>query len=174
MSAPLYVPVLPTRPHTADAYRRLSPDIQSAVAPLWSIPPRTGLSPSLAAAFSKDVDTVAKVQRYHGAWLDAPFADQTQRSALGPMINTGSIGSFRGRPIVTRPPSALPTSGGGSHAALTTALFMPEDWGRADFAAAFMPGHFCCLLSAVRVLPPGIGRVAASAGGRLAGVTSSA
>ncbi|MFD9070091.1 beta family protein [Streptomyces lasiicapitis] len=87
MPGPLYVPMLPARPHAAGAYRRLSPDIQRDVVPLWNLPLRTGLGPSeLGAAFRGDLRVVTKVQRYHPAWLDAPFAEDSQRSVLAPLL----------------------------------------------------------------------------------------
>ncbi|MEU1311220.1 hypothetical protein ABZ419_20345 [Streptomyces cinnamoneus] len=99
MSEPLYVPALPARPHAADAYRRLRPDTQRAVAPLWSLPPRPGLLPSeLEAMFRGDLNKVTKAQRYHSAWLDAPFADEGQLSVLGPLLS-GVVAAAPLRPV---------------------------------------------------------------------------
>ncbi|MGX1851651.1 beta family protein [Streptomyces sp. NPDC055299] len=83
MPEPLYVPVLATRPHAAHAYRELRPAVQAAVAPLWTLPPRPGLQPDvLAAALRRDLAVVSRVQRHRPAWLDAPFADGTETTAL--------------------------------------------------------------------------------------------
>ncbi|WP_319053449.1 beta family protein [Streptomyces europaeiscabiei] len=83
MSVPLYVPVLPTRPHATAAYRELTPDVQRRVAPLWTLPPRAGMLPKpLAERIAKDVDDVTAAQRHGSAWLDAPFADDTEAAVL--------------------------------------------------------------------------------------------
>ncbi|MFC9428069.1 hypothetical protein [Streptomyces sp. NPDC056987] len=97
MSGPLYVPVLPTRPYAADAYRRLRPEVQGATAPLWSLPPHHGLSPSaLAAAVRREVAVVGKAQRHHAAWLDAPFADDTHVLPLAAVLRrAGTFGPLR-------------------------------------------------------------------------------
>ncbi|MER5377864.1 hypothetical protein [Streptomyces sp. NPDC002553] len=83
MSVPLYVPVLPTRPHATAAYRELTPDAQRRVAPLWTLPPRPGVLPKpLAERIGKDADGVTAAQRHGSAWLDAPFADETEAVVL--------------------------------------------------------------------------------------------
>ncbi|MET9060665.1 beta family protein [Streptomyces antibioticus] len=83
MSVPLYVPVLPTRPHATAAYRELTPDVQRRVAPLWTLPPRPGMLPKpLAERIGKDADDVTAAQRHGSAWLDAPFADATEAAVL--------------------------------------------------------------------------------------------
>ncbi len=133
MAGPLYVPVLPTRPHAADAYRRLRPEIQRAIAPVWSLPPYAGLPPSaLATAFQKDVDAVAKVQRYHPAWLDAPFSDETQSSVVAPILRDASAAAplrpvtGPGRPL-SQQTSAMDTalrSGDG----IGIRVRMPGEW----------------------------------------------
>lgn len=91
MSEPLYVPVLPTRPHAAAAYRGLRPDTQNAVMPLWSLPPRPGLSRTdLAVAVRKDLTLVVQAQRYQQAWLDAPFAVESEVGALAGLLREAS------------------------------------------------------------------------------------
>ncbi|WP_330333142.1 beta family protein [Streptomyces sp. NBC_00536] len=91
MSGLLYVPVLPTRPHAAAAYSRLRPDVQSALAPVWNLPPRPGLPPAeLAAKVRRDVATVSKAHRYSPAWLDAPFAGAEDVSVLTKLIPEAS------------------------------------------------------------------------------------
>lgn len=97
MSGPLYIPVLPTRPHAADAYRRLRPAIQNAVAPIWNLPPRPGLPrDALAAAVSRDLALVTKSQRYRPAWLDAPFADESEIPILTELLPlASSLGPLR-------------------------------------------------------------------------------
>lgn len=88
MSGPLYIPVLPTKAHARKAYLRLSPAIQGAVAPLWNVPPRPGLRvDALAAAVRQDVLDVSRVQRYHPAWVDTPFADESQLSVLAEVLS---------------------------------------------------------------------------------------
>lgn len=83
MSVPLYVPVLPTRPHATAAYRELTPDVQRRVVPLWTLPPRPGMLPKpLAERIGKDADDVTAAQRHGSAWLDAPFADATEAAVL--------------------------------------------------------------------------------------------
>ncbi|MFG2583684.1 beta family protein [Streptomyces malaysiensis] len=83
MSGPLYVSVLPTRPHAVEAYRGLRPDIQVRVAPVWTLPPRSGMLPDLLAAeLRKDASRVAAAHRHRPAWLDAPFADEREAAVL--------------------------------------------------------------------------------------------
>ncbi|MFE4539197.1 hypothetical protein ACFRKB_29740 [Streptomyces scopuliridis] len=97
MSGPLYVPVLPTRPHAADAYRRLRPDIQNAVAPLWTLPPRHGVPrAAVTADIRGDLALVVKSQRYCPAWIDAPFADETEASVFAELLpEVCSLGPLR-------------------------------------------------------------------------------
>ncbi|MFI5792134.1 beta family protein [Streptomyces sp. NPDC051677] len=83
MSEPLYVPVLPTRPHAAEAYRRLRPDVRAALVPLWNLPPLPAMeSTELDAAVRRFVDPVSGVHRHHGGWIDAPFAEDAQVFSL--------------------------------------------------------------------------------------------
>ncbi|MEU2835894.1 beta family protein [Streptomyces sp. NPDC007076] len=83
MSRPLYVPVLPVKPHALTAYQHLAPAVQSAVVPLWNLPPRPGLPPdALRSRIQRDAHAVSKRQRHRPAWLDAPFADAAQLTAL--------------------------------------------------------------------------------------------
>ncbi|MDI5961200.1 beta family protein [Streptantibioticus silvisoli] len=138
MAGPLHVPVLPTRPHAADAYRRLHPDVQRAVAPLWTLPPHAGLPPSaLAVALEKDLAVVAQVQRYSPAWFDAPFADETQTGAIASILRkAAATGPLRlvtgpGRPLAQQV-SALETalrSGNGN--GIGVRVRVPGEW---DFA----------------------------------------
>ncbi|MER5183245.1 beta family protein [Streptomyces sp. NPDC002896] len=83
MSGPLYVPVLPARPHAAEAYRRLRPDVRAALMPLWNLPPLPAVAPAgLHRAVRKFVDPVSGAHRHHGGWIDAPFAEDAQISSL--------------------------------------------------------------------------------------------
>ncbi|MBH5337425.1 beta family protein [Streptomyces pactum] len=83
MSEPLYVPVLPARPHAVEAYRRLAPDVRAALMPLWNIPPLTAGTPAgLDAAVQRFVAPVSAAHRHHGGWIDAPFADGEQIRVL--------------------------------------------------------------------------------------------
>lgn len=76
MSVPLYVPVLPSRPHAVSAYRALSPDLQRRIAPLRTLPPRSGFPPRpLAQRIRKEAGDATTVLRHGYGWLDAPFAD---------------------------------------------------------------------------------------------------
>jgi hypothetical protein len=61
------------------------------------------------------------------------------------------------------------TAAAGHFGVWPATISTPGAWGRAYFAAAFLPVHFCCLLSAVRTLPTGIRWVAALMSGLLAG-----
>ncbi|MFF7378323.1 beta family protein [Streptomyces massasporeus] len=82
MSGPLYVPVLPTRPHAAGACRRLWPDVQAAIRPLWNLPPLPGAAPeTLSTLVGKYVGPVSSVSR-HGGWIDAPFSEDAQTAAV--------------------------------------------------------------------------------------------
>ncbi|WP_225631658.1 beta family protein [Streptomyces solaniscabiei] len=82
MSGPLYVPVLPTKPHAAGAFRRLWPDVRAAIRPLWNLPPLPGVLPeTLGTVVAKYVDQVSAVSR-HGGWIDAPFREDAQTAAL--------------------------------------------------------------------------------------------
>ncbi|MFC9390964.1 beta family protein [Streptomyces venezuelae] len=88
MSELSYVPVLPVRPHAADAYRWLRPTDQRDIAPLWNLPPRPGTAtPALAAELRKDLGSVSRVQRHRAAWIDAPFADETQTAVLAEILS---------------------------------------------------------------------------------------
>lgn len=83
MSGPLYVPVLPAKQHACQAYRQLIPAVQAAVVPLWNLPPRAGAHPdALAVGVRDDLWRVRKAHRHHPAWVDCPFADEAQQSAL--------------------------------------------------------------------------------------------
>lgn len=82
MSGPLYVPVLPTRPHAAEAFRRLWPDVRAVIRPLWNLPPLPGAAPeALGTVVAQYVDRVSAVSR-RGGWLDAPFGEDAQTAAL--------------------------------------------------------------------------------------------
>ncbi len=82
MSGPLYVPVLPARPHAVEAYARLRPDVRVAIRPLWNLPPLPGaVPPTLETAVRKFVARVSAVSR-HGGWIDAPFGEEAQAAAL--------------------------------------------------------------------------------------------
>ncbi|WP_338783642.1 beta family protein [Streptomyces sp. DG1A-41] len=88
MSEPLYVPVLPVRQHARIAYERLRPDIQAAVAPLWNLPPSPGTPPAQLrrAHWQKELRRVRGVHRRHPGWIDAPFAEAAQTSALAAIL----------------------------------------------------------------------------------------
>lgn len=87
MSVPLYVPVLPTRPHAAAAYRALAPDVRRQVAPLWTLPPRPGMLPKpLAGSMAKEAGDISTAQRLGSAWLDAPFADDDEAAVLAGVL----------------------------------------------------------------------------------------
>jgi hypothetical protein len=87
MSGPLYVPVLPTKPHAAGAFRRLWPDVRAAIRPLWNLPPLPGVAPeTLATVVGKYVDPVSAVSR-HGGWIDAPFGEDAQTAALADALS---------------------------------------------------------------------------------------
>ncbi|MEU3711152.1 beta family protein [Streptomyces catenulae] len=87
MSGPLYVPVLPAKSHAREAYRKLIPEVQSAVVPLWNLPPRPGRRPDeLISGVRGDVLDVSKAQRHHPAWVDSPFADEAQLSVLAKVL----------------------------------------------------------------------------------------
>jgi hypothetical protein len=82
MSGPLYVPVLPARPHAVAAFRRLWPDVRAAIRPLWNLPPLPGVAPeALVTAVGKYADPVSAVSR-HGGWIDAPFGDDSRTAVL--------------------------------------------------------------------------------------------
>ncbi|MFF4094310.1 hypothetical protein ACFYYY_10720 [Streptomyces sp. NPDC001834] len=94
MSGPLYVPVLPAKPHARQAYRQLSPSVQAAVMPLWNLPPRACLHPdALATGLREDLWGVRKAHRHHPAWVDAPFADEAQLSVLADVLSTDAEAS---------------------------------------------------------------------------------
>ncbi|MEW2085493.1 beta family protein [Streptomyces sp. NPDC005283] len=87
MSVPPYVPVLPTRPHAAAAYRALAPDVRRQVAPLWTLPPRPGMLPKpLAERIAKAAGDISTTQRLGSAWLDAPFADDVEAAVLADVL----------------------------------------------------------------------------------------
>ncbi|MCF3131991.1 beta family protein [Streptomyces olivochromogenes] len=87
MSGPLYVPVLPTRPHAAGACKRLWPDVRAAIRPLWNLPPLPGAAPeTLATLVGKYVDPVSAVSR-HGGWIDAPFGEEARIADLAEALS---------------------------------------------------------------------------------------
>ncbi|GAA4008821.1 hypothetical protein GCM10022384_63160 [Streptomyces marokkonensis] len=88
MSEPLYVPVLPVRQHARMAYERLRPDIQAAVAPLWNLPayPGTTSAQLKRAHWRKELHRVRGVHRRWPCWIDAPFAEAAQVSALAAIL----------------------------------------------------------------------------------------
>ncbi|MFE1771392.1 beta family protein [Streptomyces sp. NPDC059008] len=87
MSGPLYVPVLPARPHAVGAFRRLWPDVRAAIRPLWNLPPLPGAAPeTLTMMVGKYVDPVSAVSR-HGGWVDAPFGEDAQTAALAEALS---------------------------------------------------------------------------------------
>ncbi|MEV7556105.1 beta family protein [Streptomyces sp. NPDC089795] len=91
MAGPLYVPVLPTRPHAVGAYSRLRPDVQNTLTPVWNLPPHPGLSPTeLAAKVRQDLAAVSRGQRYHPAWLGAPFAGEEEIPVLAELMSEAS------------------------------------------------------------------------------------
>nr|WSX49341.1 beta family protein [Streptomyces sp. NBC_00974] len=133
MSGLLYVPVLPARPHAANAYSRLGPDVQNALAPVWNLPPRPGLPPAeLAAKMRQDVAVVSKAQRYRSAWLDAPFAGAEDVAVLAGLIPKATeFGMLRpvtgpGRPEALQAVTlaAARKSGGG----LGIRVSVPGEW----------------------------------------------
>ncbi|MFF9475436.1 beta family protein [Streptomyces roseolus] len=88
MSGPLYVPVLPAKQHACQAYRQLTPAVQAAVLPLWNLPPRAGTHPdALAVGVRDDLWRLRKAHRHHPAWVDCPFADEGQQSALAEALS---------------------------------------------------------------------------------------
>ncbi|MBB1242908.1 beta family protein [Streptomyces durbertensis] len=87
MSGPLYVPVLPTKPHASGALGRLWPDVRAALRPLWNLPPLPGVSEeALATVVGKYVGPVSAASR-HGGWLDAPFGEEAQTAALAEALS---------------------------------------------------------------------------------------
>ncbi|MEW1672202.1 beta family protein [Streptomyces noursei] len=95
MSGPLYVPVLPTRPHAIGAWRQLWPDVRAASRPLWNLPSLPGTAPeTLATVVDKYVGPASAVSR-HGGWGDAPFGEDPQTAALaealGPYCEFGQL-----------------------------------------------------------------------------------
>ncbi|KPH98282.1 Protein beta [Actinobacteria bacterium OV450] len=87
MSGPLYVPVLPTRPHATAAYQQLSPAIQCAVMPLWNLPPRHRTDADvLTAHMRREAHAVSRVQRHHPAWIDTPLADEIQLEVFASLL----------------------------------------------------------------------------------------
>ncbi|NJP72072.1 beta family protein [Streptomyces sp. C1-2] len=87
MSGPLYVPVLPTKPHAAGALRGLWPEVRAAIRPLWNLPPLPGTNPEkLAAVVGRYVDPVSAVSR-HGGWIDAPFGEEARTADLAEALS---------------------------------------------------------------------------------------
>ncbi|MFD5005308.1 hypothetical protein ACFWMV_20640 [Streptomyces mutabilis] len=83
MPAPPYVPVLPTRPHAAAAYRGLTRAVQRAVVPLWTLAPHPGMLPGpLAGRIAKEAADAARAQPRTPGWLDAPFVDDAEAAVL--------------------------------------------------------------------------------------------
>ncbi|MFE0703315.1 beta family protein [Streptomyces sp. NPDC058872] len=133
MSGPLYVPVLPARPHARKAYRQLSPSVQRAVVPLWNLPPRAGLPPdALAADVRRDVLDISRVHRHHPAWVDAPFADEDQLAALAPVLSAlAEVSPLRpvtGPERPRRHQSATLESARCTGSGLAIRVMVPADW----------------------------------------------
>ncbi|MET9533294.1 beta family protein [Streptomyces sp. NPDC006649] len=142
MSGPLYVPVLPAKPHALAAYQYLDPVVQSAVVPLWNLPPRPGLPPdALRAATRRDAHAVSRRQRHHPAWLDSPFADAAQLTALAAVLaELGELGPLRPVTGPDRPASHQAASLAQARASgngLGIRVAMPGEW---DGATALAVG----------------------------------
>ena len=86
MVEPIYVPALPARKNSLEAYEGLAPPIRAAVAPLWTIPPRVGparargyrtafpldLSPGLLTQYLRGMAiSILNAQQEMPAWVDA-------------------------------------------------------------------------------------------------------
>ncbi|MGW4376097.1 beta family protein [Streptomyces albidoflavus] len=82
MSGPLYVPVLPARPHAVGACRRLSRSVREVVRPLWNLPPLPGGTPEQVAAMVGKYVGPASAATGRGGWVDAPFGEGAQTLAL--------------------------------------------------------------------------------------------
>ncbi|MGW4505055.1 beta family protein [Streptomyces sp. NPDC004436] len=133
MSGPLYVPVLPAKPHALAAYQHLDPVVQPAVVPLWNVPPRPGLPPDvLRAEIRRDVHAVTRRQRHHPAWIDAPFAGQAQLNALAAVLaELGELGPLRpvtgpGRPAAHQAASVAHARIAGNGLGIRVAV--PGEW----------------------------------------------
>lgn len=142
MSRPLYVPVLPAKPHALTAYQHLDPAVQSAVIPLWNLPPRPGLPPdALRAETRRDAHAVSRRQRHHPAWLDSPFADAAQLTALAAVLaELGELGPLRPVTGPDRPAShqsACLAQARASGNGVGIRVAMPGEW---DGAAALAVG----------------------------------
>ncbi|OON82071.1 hypothetical protein GBW32_05175 [Streptomyces tsukubensis] len=75
MSGPLYVPVLPVRPHAVAAVKDLVPWTRDHMAPLWTLSAMTAEdADELQQSVNKEVGRVAAVHKYTSAWLDVPYA----------------------------------------------------------------------------------------------------
>ncbi|MFB7028566.1 MULTISPECIES: beta family protein [unclassified Streptomyces] len=133
MSGPLYVPVLPAKPHARQAYRQLSPAVQAAVVPLWNLPTRTGSHPDvLATDIRQDIREVSRVQRHHPAWVDAPFADEAQLSVLADVLSADAEASSL-RPVTGPERSEGHQAAALEHArstgnGLAIRVMMPGEW----------------------------------------------
>ncbi|MFH8409848.1 beta family protein [Streptomyces sp. NPDC018019] len=133
MSGPLYVPVLPAKPHARQAYRQLSLSVQAAVMPLWNLPPRVGQHPdALALGVRKDLWGVRRIHRHHPAWIDAPFADEAQLSVLADVLSTDADVSPL-RPVTGPDRSATHQAAMLEHArstgnGLAIRVMMPGEW----------------------------------------------
>ncbi|MDH6625677.1 hypothetical protein M2271_003488 [Streptomyces sp. LBL] len=101
MSEPLYVPVLPVRQHARMAYERLRPDIQAAIAPVWNLPPFSGVTPAELerAHWQRELRRVRGAHRRHPGWIDAPFAQPAQTPALAGLLAEYSALSHLLRPV---------------------------------------------------------------------------
>lgn len=90
MAEPLYVPVLPARRGAVTAFARLSPATRERIAPLWTLPPRTGpertrgssLPPdpeadgrALNAWLTPRVDGLIEAMGGHRGWVDATHVE---------------------------------------------------------------------------------------------------
>ncbi|GAB3950218.1 beta family protein [Streptomyces sparsus] len=84
MAEPLYVPVLPVRRHARTAYEHLAPDVQAAVVPLWNLPPCPGMPAAdyVGPLHQAELTAVRGAHRRHPGWVDAPFADDAQTTAV--------------------------------------------------------------------------------------------
>ncbi|MGW4777648.1 beta family protein [Streptomyces filamentosus] len=133
MSGPLYVPVLPAKQHACQAYRQLIPAVQAAVVPLWNLPPRVRAHPdALAVGVRDDLWRVRKAHRHHPAWVDCPFADEAQQSALAGALSADADVS----PL--RPVTGPDRSGEHQHAMLRHARATGSGVG----IRLMMPGHW--------------------------------
>ncbi|WP_432069830.1 beta family protein [Streptomyces sp. AA1529] len=103
MPEPLYVPVLPMKPHAARTFAGLPLAERRYAAPLWTLPPHE--QKPLQRLPESALSYVARSRRFTpGAWLDVPYLEDCTEAVTSRLHELWTVGSLTpvtapGRPL---------------------------------------------------------------------------